>query len=102
MYSTTTDTKFQIPITAAVTSALAKSNIIPAKDGDNTRAVRSIVRKTAFIVANLFSFSPATTTIQSFSTTIFCPTDARFPTFAIDITIKGTTHLGISYEEIVI
>ena len=92
----TQDIKFQPPITAAVISELAKSKISPAKDGDNTRAVRSIVRNTAFIEANLSSSFPATTTIQSFSTTIFCPTDARLPTFATSITIVGIIHFGIS------
>ena len=96
VYSTTTDTKFQIPITAAAASVLTKSKINPAKDGDNTRAVRSIVRNTAFIVANRFSSSPATTTIQSFSTTILDPIEAKFATLAINITIVGITQAGKS------
>ena len=91
-----TDIKFQQPSIAAVISELVKSKNNPANDGDNTRAVRSIVRNTAFIDANLSSSSPATTTIQSFSTTIFCPTDAKLPTLAINITAVGTIHFGIS------
>ena len=77
-YSKSTDIKFQPPITAAVISQLAKSKMIPAKVVDNTKEVRSIVRNTAFILANLLSLFPAITTIQSLSTTIFCPMEAKF------------------------
>ena len=91
-----TDTKFQQPRIAAVTAELVKSKNNPANEGDKTSAVRSIVRKTAFIDANLSSSSPATTTIQSFSTTIFCPTEAKFPKFATSITAVGMIHLGMS------
>ena len=91
-YSKITDIKFQQPITAAVTSQLAKSKIIPAKVVDNTKEVRSIVRNTAFIFANLLSLCPAITTIQSLSTTIFCPMEAKLAKIPSDITTVGTIH----------
>ena len=83
-------------MTAAVISWLVKSKIIPANVDDKTREVRSIVRNTAFILANLLSLFSAITTMQSFSTTIFCPMEAKFATIAIDITIVGMIHFGTS------
>ena len=91
-YSKRTDIIFQHPITAAVISQLAKSKIIPAKVVDNTKEVRSIVRNTAFILANLLSLCPAITTMQSLSTTIFCPMEAKLAKIASDITTVGTIH----------
>ena len=90
--SKTTDIRFQQPITAAVISQLAKSKMIPAKVVDNTKEVRSIVRNTAFILANLLSLFPAITTIQSLSTTIFCPMEAKLAKIPSDITTVGTIH----------
>ena len=81
---------------AAAASSLAKSNIKPANAGDITSAVRSIVRKTEFIVASLFSSPDATITIQSLSITILQPTEARFAILEAKITAAGTIHLGIS------
>ena len=83
-------------MTAAVISWLVKSKIIPANVDDKTREGRSIVRNTAFILANLLSLFSAITIMQSFSTTIFCPMEAKFATIAIDITIVGIIHFGTS------
>ena len=91
-----TDTRFQIPIIAAVISWLVMSKMIPAKVEDRTREVRSIVLNTAFILANLLSLFSAITTMQSFSTTIFCPMEAKFATIAINMTIVGIIHFGTS------
>ena len=85
-----------MPIVAAAASSPAKSKIKPARVGDNTFAVRSMVLKTAFILANLFSSPEATITIQSLSMTILQPTDARFATLETTTIDAGIIHGAMS------
>lgn len=76
IYSKITLTKFQLAINIAADQLFIKSKISPAVKGATAIVVKSIVLKTALILANLSSFFRETTTIQSFSRIIFDPTEA--------------------------
>ena len=94
IYSKITLTKFQLAINIAADQLFIKSKISPAVKGATAIVVKSIVLKTALILANLSSFFRETTTIQSFSRIIFDPIEAIWPMSA-KIMVKIGTKVGI-------
>ena len=70
----------------------------PARVGVRVRQTRSIVLKMEFMEASLFESPPAITTIQSFSTTILEPMEARVDTMAMDIVRMAMVRLAASSD----
>jgi len=113
-YSATTETKFQTAIKIAAPKLLVNSKrrpinsplggrlnksinqVVPAKRGARSEQRRSIVLKVAFIFANRSLSLSAITIIQSFSTAIFVPTEARLAITAKMIVMGAKADVAFS------